>query len=296
MSAFILDYLDKLNIIKKYPTWILAECPVCGGTLKISVGGVKNGAYACYTNECHKHQDNLIRKKLYNPNSPFNTKKYISPFQSKSLINVVKTIDIDSTLKPINFLTIQKFIKPKQSRENDTITTYFDYLDFHVVRVDDKDSKGNKIKYFYPLQSNGVKEIPSSFNNLPVYRLSYIQPDILFVEGEKCATIAQYLGLSAITFPAFLFAERYLDRSCAKLAELGVKNVLYLRDNDTPGEHKANSVSNYLSNNQIGNKIVNVADLYPQFKDIKGFDLYDLYKQKILTTSTKLNFLDKCLQ
>lgn len=297
MSFQILDYLDKLDIVKEYPSWVLVVCPVCGGKLKISKAA-KYGAYSCVSNWCEKQDKNLIRKKLYNKNSIFSSNVFSNNKTYSNLVKVVKSIKLDTDIQANTFLTTAQFKFLKQIRNDTTITSYFDYIDFQIVRVDNKDKSIQK--YFYPLyiDSTGkeVKEIPNKLTSLPIYRTEYIQSNLIFVEGEKCAYIGQYLGLAAITFANFIFSDRYIDRYAKKLYELGVRNVIYLQDNDTTGLHKSKQVCNYFNKNKIATKNVNLTTIFTEYKDVQGFDLFDLYKRGRLNKKNVLDFVKKCLE
>jgi 5S rRNA maturation endonuclease (ribonuclease M5) len=316
MKFNILDYLDELTIISNNTSWIEAKCPVCEGKLKISKNTSKYGAYACYTDECHLKDNNLIRKKLYKPNSPFNQ---LSVFSSTSNLNktsklitkiIVKDKLIDSNITYKSFLTDALFIKPSSKKyiSNNCIriTTYYKYDYFIMVRNDIIDKNNNtRSKFFYPLykvnaenNTKYVKGLPDLIPSCPVYRKEYLQESIFIVEGEKCATILQYLGIAAITLANFIYTDRYLDRYISNIYSLGVKNVIYLMDNDKTGLNKAKSVCNYLSKHNIANRYLNLVDLdeFKHFKSIKGFDVYDLYTEKLILKSNINHFISKCLQ
>lgn len=301
MSFNILDYIDQLTDygdIEKHPTWILATCPICKGKLKINTTTSKYGAYCCYTNSCHSLHPNPIRNLFYKRTS-FNQK---SPFHSstpiKRLVDLVKPININT--EPTSFLTKEKFTPPVQVREEGKTFTYFDYEDFQVVRLDRKLSDGSRKKYLYPEYVDKdteevVQGTPETFTKLPVYKSQYVQESILFLEGEKCATIGQKLGLASITFPTFVFSDRYLDRFIYKLTSLGVKNVLFLIDNDQVGVNKGVEVCKYFWKYRIPANYFNLTNIFTDYADIPGFDLYDAYKKKLITKENTLTVLEQVL-
>jgi hypothetical protein len=299
----ILNHLDKLRDygeVKEYGTWMLATCPVCGGKLKINTNPSKEGAYACYTNFCHESFGNPVRKLLYK-RKPFSVANNFNPKSSgyKKLPDLVYPIPIKAEAK--DFLTKVTFIPPTQKREltngHKKLFTYFEYKDFRVVRLDYQSDNVIK-KFIYPEYFDSgvwIEGVPLTLTEIPLYRLSYLQPSIVFTEGEKCATIAQKLGLAAVTFPMFAYSERYIDRYVRKLKERGVDNVLYLEDNDKIGQKKADTVLNYCYKNGIGGKSANLVSIFPDYSNVSGFDIYDAHKASLITTGNVIDIVEKCL-
>lgn len=293
----ILDYLDRLDNVVEQSTWIQATCPVCGGSLKISKNPTKHGAYACYTNNCHQKNGNLIRNKLYKK-KPFSKS---SAFKNKAkkvstLVSLVEPIPIDTDAS--SFISDVTFTMPEQIRTQGKLFTYFDYGSFRMVRLDLKNPDGTKEKYIYPEYFNRnkyVKGLPSVIPDLPIYTDRYIQESMIFVEGEKVATIGQMLKLATATFPTFAFSEEALKKCAVLLKKQGVKNVLYLADNDEAGKHKAELICNYFWYNGIGTKAINLADVFTDFRRHKGFDLYDAYKAGLVTAENSTQVIENLL-
>lgn len=294
MSFQILDYiheLEKYGEVINNPSWVLATCPICKGKLKISKNPYKYGAYACYTDNCH--EKNKIRNLLYAP-KPFQPSR---AFKLKS--KPIKRLSIIVKPKPINtsisnFLTDRTFIKPVQESSSNKVITYFNYDSFRVVRVDYIDSSGQHSKYIYPeyqlLNGHYIQGIPSKIPDIPLYNSSYLQDCMVFVEGEKVATIGQKLGLAAVTFPAFAFSEQHIAKYAGNLRAKGLTNVLYLADNDVPGKHKGELISHIFWDRDINTTVLNLTDLYTDYQDIAGFDLYDAYKYGLIN---KTNIVDE---
>jgi hypothetical protein len=288
MSVFsILDYLDQLDNVKNNNTWISASCPHCKGKLKIN----KNtGSYACYTNECHLGFPNKIRDKLFTPNA-FNAK---NSFSNKSLkvtkiVDVVKPKKDFSNVEATNFLTSIKFEKPKSIRNLDKLLTYFDYGQFNVVRIDYFDIYRDKNQFYQHTDREGnlIDDIPKQLTSLPIYKKDYISDCILFVEGEKCATITQKLGFNCITIPTFLYNSVYLPKVFSFLSKK-VKNILVLNDNDDVGRKKAKDICLYGWKYGINTDVLDIVKYYSQYQHIQGFDIYDLYKEENLNTEQLL--------
>jgi hypothetical protein len=300
MSFNILDCLKTLETygpVTENSTWIEATCPVCGGKLKITKNPSKLGAYGCYTNECHR--DSKIRNVLYRK-MPFRPSKAFTITKTKTvkLAEIISPIAVKATAK--SFLTDVKFIAPKQEKLEDGKTyTYFLYEGFRVVRLDTIDSEGNSKKYIHPEylpnpDGEYIKGIPSNLSYPPIYRDIYIQSSMVFVEGEKTATVAQYMGLAAATLPTMAYSEKPIEIYAKYLAAKGVENVLYLMDNDIPGKHKATLFRNAFNKYGIGCNVINLAsDIYKEYKDWGGFDLCDAYNQYLVNNVEE--FIDSIL-
>lgn len=301
MSFQILDHLDKLEKYGKVtekPTWVLATCPVCSGKLKINKNPLKYGAYACYTDNCHEKVGNPIRKLLYTK-LPFaeSTAFKITPTRSIKLVELVDPVPIKAN--PVSFLTTIPFTPPSQIRERNRVFTYFDYDGFRVVRLDARLADGTRRKYIYPeyqdFTGEFVRGLPTQLDSIPIYTISYLQPAMVFAEGEKTATIGQKLGIATVTFPTFAFSERYIDIYARELSSKGLTDVLYLEDNDSAGKKKASLVSTYFWKHGIGTKSVNLVDLFPDKKCCSGFDLYDAYKADLVTPGNVESIIEELI-
>lgn len=295
MSFNILDSLEKLEDVKINPSWIIAKCPVCGGKLKIANTAYKKGAYACYTEECHKGE-NKIRKLLY----PFSYTSSPPQFKRQSyrlnpLVDVVTPIPISCT--PDLFLTNIPYKKPDQVRTSDLIITYFNYGDFRVTRYDHRDKpKDLYPEYYNPSTKEWIKGIPSKLTHLAIYKREYLEnKNIVMLEGEKCVTIAHKLGIAGITFQSHVYNDLYLDRYMKKLSET-IDNILVIADNDVAGIDKAKKICNYSWKHGIGSKYVNLTQLFTDYQDESGFDIADAYSYKLINKDNVGEVIDKVCQ
>lgn len=300
MAGFcILDYipqLERYGEVKNNGSWIEATCPICGGKLKIRTTADGHAPYSCFTNSCHELRPNPIRKLLYRPNS-FNAKNSFSVKLTRpyKLTEIVKPKYVQDSI--YSFLSKVPYVPPKRVKFEDRIFTYFSYEDFRVTRVDYiLDGVKQKVVYpeYYDATSNiYVKGVPSDLTDLPIYRKDYLQENILLGEGEKVATIGQRLGLAALTFPSFLYSEMYLERAVRNLKAKGVKNVLYLTDNDEAGFQKAKKVLNLLWKYSIGANQINLAQSFNEYKDVSGFDLADCFSLHLIDNSNVVEVLEQ---
>lgn len=288
----IIEYVEKLEDVEDFHSWIKAKCPVCGGTLKINKTPLKYGAYGCYTGECHRRNPNPIKAALYQRNPFTANNAFINKStQIKPLLKVVKKVDISCS--PSDFLTTIQYEKPLQVRKKDELFTAFQYTDFQVCRIDRVVDRQKKKFFYQQYMEDGVlvEGVPTVFSTIPVFQNKYLQDNIVLVEGEKSACIAQKLGLAAITFPSFLFNETYLDKYFYLFTNLGIKNILYLEDNDYTGANKADLCVKLAWKYKIGAGRLNLANNLGR-KEVEGYDIYDAYKEKLITKENLIELLE----
>lgn len=280
----ITEHLDKLEDVKHHYTWIQAKCPVCGGKLKINKSSYRKNSYACYTNDCHKRLDennhNLIRKAI-SPNTRFSANSRFGTYRRFKKINKMREFPRNITDK-LNLFSDVEYIRPKIIHSSDNRRLiHFDYGDFIWVRVDHSTEEGNS-KYFYPLYLKGnqhIKSIPR--NACKLYRGSYISRDIVIVEGEKCASVLQKLGINCINFHTSILSDSILPEYTNNLYSKGVRNVIYLPDNDAAGRHKEDLVLQSLWASGINAEGFDIVkDYKEEYVDYQGFDIADLYVEE----------------
>jgi hypothetical protein len=300
MSFNILDCLEKLGEygdVTDRGTWISAKCPICNGILKISKSS-KYGSYACYTNECHRQNPNPIRQLLYIRNS-FNRRTSFDYYKPLiSLEEIVEPLYFTGTSSEL--LSTVPYIEPIKVEGENKRYTYYDYGEFRVVRLDVYlDNPEKTKKYIYPEYFNKttqefIKGTPD-FTSLPIYLAKYLQPTVVFVEGEKCADIAHKLGIAAITFPTSL-SDIYLPRVMRQLYLSGIRNVLFLPDNDVIGFNKVSKLEKHCWKNNICTKRYYLTDSFTEFSNEDGFDLYDAVDRKLISAENLSRYLDVFLR
>jgi hypothetical protein len=298
----ILNYLSKLDDLQKleyHPSWIKAQCPICGGSLKIVSAGTKAGAYSCYTNDCQRLTPNPIREYL--------TRGEFKPRSSRYALRKMKLPQLQDIIKPLElnlkevddtqFYTDIVYKKPWSSinEVGDKITIY-NYQDFSLVRIDPASHK-NKKKFFYfrvkDANNNWVNEVPTKFKNVPVYRSEYISEYVIFCEGEKCASSLQSLGLFALSFPSFVYQQSYLAKFLRCLS-YKVKNIIYLEDNDETGKSKARKFLQEAWKSGINASSFNIAELLGRGSE-KNYDAADAIDSwEICTREELLGLLKGC--
>lgn len=295
MTFQILNYLDKLNEVEHHNTWIKAQCPCCQGILKIVSSGVKTGAFSCYTSDCHKIKPNPIVKELtkgeFKPRHSYATRQIrIAP-----LIDTVKPLPLQlSEISAEQFFNNHVYEPPwKTTFENGSRFTVYAYDDFQLIRIDPVAEK----KFFYFRIKNSsdewVNEVPTKFQNVPVFRSKYLAESVIFTEGEKVASYLQELGLNAVSFPAFVYQQSYLAKFLRCLS-YKVKNIIYLEDNDETGKQKAKKFLKEAWKSGINASSYNIAELLGRSAE-KNYDAADAIENwEIVTREELLGVLTKC--
>lgn len=272
----ILDYLQKLEIVRETPTHITSICPVCGDdNFKIVKTGKSKNAYKCWSNYCSANE---IKEKLgYKPGllEPKKTRPELRikpskiPFRGKQLATVDNYPPIKVRVKSFSggYRTEER-VYPYSSTQR-------------VLRIDNIQSK---TKYVYIQYQNedftwisGTGENfwnPYTFGIEESLRNPFFDT-ALFVEGEKTAEFCKERGLSAVTLMAGNF-HKGLDKSILvfSLKFPNIKNIIYVPDADTPGEVKAEKLKESCWKVGLGCEIIPMSDIIND--PFEGMDLADL--------------------
>lgn len=295
----ILNHLDKLENVKHHLTWGSADCPVCGGKLKFSKSGYKANSYACYTGNCHAIKNefgvNRIKAKLqvYSPFRNGSSFKHSNIFSSSvQLLEMpVRIVDELDLVSNVEYVAPRRHVTKDNKRY-----IYFEYDAFTYVRVETITDEGAD-KYFYPTYINSkgisVRGMPLD-SGLPIYRTQYLQRDVLAVEGEKCAAFLQKLGLAAICINTAFVSDMTLTDIMQEMKNRGVRNILYLPDNDYSGETKANKIMQAAWKVELNAEILNLVDFYVEYAELQGFDIVDLFiKNRIASKEDVLKIVNR---
>jgi hypothetical protein len=303
----ILNYLHKLENVSNHRSWILADCPICHeNKLKIVAEGTKKGAYSCYSSsQCHLlrkegtgYQPSLISAKLQE--GEFRPRRSSSPRQIRipKLQDIVTPIPLDlSQIDVTQFFSDLPYEKPWHTFfEDGKKLTIYKYDDFTVNRIDPSpNSNEKKFFYFRIKKDNGEwsNEVPTKFNHVPIYRSKYVSSHVIFVEGEKCASSLQELGINAISFPSFVYQQSYLAKFLRCLS-YKVRNIVYLTDNDEVGEAKAQKFLQEAWKSGINASSYNIAELLGRGAE-KNYDAADAIDSwEICTREELLGLLKGC--
>ncbi len=293
--------------MSNHRSWILADCPICHeNKLKIVAEGTKKGAYSCYSSsQCHLlrkegtgYQPSLISAKLQE--GEFRPRRSSSPRQIRipKLQDIVTPIPLDlSQIDVTQFFSDLPYEKPWHTFfEDGKKLTIYKYDDFTVNRIDPSpNSNEKKFFYFRIKKDNGEwsNEVPTKFNHVPIYRSKYVSSHVIFVEGEKCASSLQELGINAISFPSFVYQQSYLAKFLRCLS-YKVRNIVYLTDNDEVGEAKAQKFLQEAWKSGINASSYNIAELLGRGAE-KNYDAADAIDSwEICTREELLGLLKGC--
>ena len=271
----VLDYLNKLEVVKETSTHITCLCPVCGDdNFKIKKTNPHKNAYRCWSNFCSP-QD--IQKKL--------GFKSLFPSKPKKQIPRIKPAKVNFTGTSIarleNYLPIP--IKTKKFSGGYTVEERI-YPYSKTQRVLRMDNIDTKTKYVYIQYKNedfvwvsgsGLDFWPVYSRNIETTLIDPLFDTVLFVEGEKTAEFCKERGLAAIT----LMAGNFHDGLNKSLMLFGLKypnirNVIYVPDADTPGLLKADKVQESCWRYGLGCRIIKMSEIVPEPSE--GMDLADL--------------------
>lgn len=259
------EYLDKLTILKEYSSWYRCICPVCKGTkLKINR---HTGTFACYDGCTAKAilmkvVPAIKRIDLFGEFANIITKSHKPQDYSEVLLN---DIQLMKTTAPYN--------PPHKWVDSIGRHTLYVYDENNCVeRIDFDDGH----KTFYPKHKTRTgtwvygRGLHNFYNKHLVTGAS--PSTILFVEGEKSANTAVYLGYVALTAPSFGWTRDFL---VAGLRPLSNYSFLYIEDNDEPGIKKRKNFLNSAWSLNIPAGYINIAAVFGV--KTKGFDIADAY-------------------
>ena len=291
--------------MENHRSWILADCPICHeNKLKIVAEGTKKGAYSCYSSsQCHLlrkegtgYQPSLIAAKLQQGEfRPKHRNSVLRQIKIPPLRDIIKPLPLNlQELDVTQFFSDLPFEKPWSTTfENGTTLTIYPYDDFQVLRIKPENEK--KFFYFRIKQPDGswLNEVPTTFRNVPIYLSKYVQPFVIFVEGEKCAAALQQIGIAALSFPSFVYQQSYLAKFLRCLS-YKVRHILYLTDNDEVGEAKAQKFLHEAWKSGISASSYNIAELLGRGAE-KNYDAADAIDNwEICTREELLGLLKGC--
>jgi putative DNA primase/helicase len=270
----ILDYLDRLKVVKETSVEYHCLCPVCGdGGFKINKSNGKYQAFKCgcevkdireavrpwsevkamqrgLGGNPHErlHQEesqtfNCCQPKRKNPKKP-----KLSPFPVDQ-INLAKLSGIPddapvSEAKEIPLWLQEQGVPPgaTQTRYWYSSTQWVSRFEWSTPEGKEKTIRQGNIK------SNGLFEWKKGSKDWRAYRLSeavkYCQDTwVLSVEGEGCVEVAREMAIASITWQGSNWKEKTIADDLTKLIEAGATGLIYFPDNDEAGEKKAKLVS-----------------------------------------------------
>ncbi|HEY9768582.1 MAG TPA: DUF5906 domain-containing protein [Coleofasciculaceae cyanobacterium] len=250
----ILDYLDRLNVVKKTSVEYHCLCPVCGdGGFKIDRQDGKYQAFKCgcdvkeireairpWSEACAQGQE------LKGKGNKKQTKT------KQQLANQIKLARFDSPAEDCPQPESGKIPEwlVKQGIPAEAVETRYWYSKTQwVSRFEWKNGDGTTEKTIRQghIKSNGLIEWKKGGKDWRAYRLieavKYC-PDkwVLGLEGEGCVETARAIALCAITWQGSNWQEKAIASDLTKLKQSGAAGLVYFPDHDEAGEKKAELV------------------------------------------------------
>ncbi|MBD2499838.1 DUF5906 domain-containing protein [Anabaena azotica] len=273
----IFDHLDKLNVLKQTRSEIIAYCPVCGdNNLKITLNGKHAGRYACYSGGCTSEQIREAIAPLSEALENAGIKSYRGSGKRGNLrvinspVKVYKPAPLPEGEIVLAELPEVPETLPAIQKGLNTEITYQYSCDQWIIRTDyykETGERARKTTKPWHVNADGKNVNSKGDNPWPIYRLSEVEEFasgkwVLGVEGEKSVEAARFLQLCAITWMGSAWAEVDLVGGLMALKKAGVVGLVYLPDNDAPGEKKAQAIANAAAKTQFPCLILNPLELY----------------------------------
>ncbi len=261
MTFNILEYLERFEVIRVFPSQYTCACPLCSGKLQIS--RTKEGAYKCFGEGCSSEairewlgaEKRNTSSSFFNPaftriTTPIlvsNGSLYIHDQLSKDFY--VEEIEIEDYMKFFQLYKQKKFCREKKIKK--VVYTFYYYSDkFRVVRVDFYSKRKREEKMFFPEFKEDGKW-SSSRNFSPEYKIEndcfyhfkhlkkYPKQDVvLIVEGEKCCEALSCFGIIALSPPGYGWSVKWIREKLQSISYY-FSQIIIIPDNDEPGYKKA---------------------------------------------------------
>ncbi|MDJ0597111.1 MAG: phage/plasmid primase, P4 family [Pleurocapsa sp. MO_226.B13] len=241
----ILDYLDRLNIVKETSSEYHCLCPVCSdGGFKIEK---KSGKYHGFKCGCEVKD---IREAI-RPWSEVSLGRGDSETGGKGDRGTVKLAHLPSPASdspqpesnPIPTWQQEQGIPATatETRYWYSKTQWISRFEWSTLKGKEKTIRQGHIK------SNGLIQWTKGSKEWRAYKLSeavkYCQGKwVLGVEGEGCVETARAKALVGITWQGSNWKEKTIANDLTKLIKAGAAGLVYFPDNDSAGEKKAELV------------------------------------------------------
>ena len=241
----ILDYLDRLNVVKQTGTEYHCTCPVCGdGGFKIDKSSGKYNAFKC---GCEVKD---IREAV----RPWGevTQQIRGSRGSKRVKEAVKLAQLPNpAIDAPTLLTSQipDWLVKQGVPSTATQTQYWYSKTQWVSRFEwsTEDGKEKTIRQGH-IKSNGLVEWKKGGKEWRAYKLGEAakhcaDKSVLGVEGEGCVESARTRAIAAITWQGSNWEVQTIVKDLIKLIGAGAAGLAYFPDNDETGAKKAELVS-----------------------------------------------------
>jgi putative DNA primase/helicase len=272
----ILDYLNRLKVVKETSVEYHCLCPVCeDGGFKINKSNGKYQAFKCGCevkdireavrpwSEVKAMQratvgdfprSGLHQEESQTPNcSQPKRKKTLEPKKSPvpvDQISLVRLSEIATDCPVPNAETeIPKWLVEQGVPESAVETRYWYSKSQWVSRFEWKNEDGTTQKTIRQgsIKSNGLREWKKGSKDWRAYRLTeavkHCQDKwVLGVEGEGCVEVARGMAIASITWQGSNWKKKAIMSDVTKLIEAGAAGIVYFPDLDSAGAKKAELV------------------------------------------------------
>jgi putative DNA primase/helicase len=245
----ILDYLERLHVVKETSVEYHCLCPVCGdGGFKVNK---KNGSYQAFKCGCEvKNIREAIRP--WDEVTGGKGDKERRRIGEKRVATQIKLARLNSPAEDIpqpESNTIPEWLQSQGVPPQATQTRYWYSKSQWVSRFEWSTPEGKeKTIRQGNIKSNGLREWKKGSKDWRAYRLSeavkHCQDKwVLGLEGEGCVEVAREMAIASITWQGSNWKEKTIADDLTKLIEAGATGLIYFPDNDEAGEKKAKLVS-----------------------------------------------------
>ncbi len=284
----ILDYLDRLNIVKETSSEYHCTCPVCGdGGFKINKSNGKYQAFKCGC-DVKDIRESIRPWSEVTENQP---QQKVKPNPKKPVSRAAqaeKGTESKISLARLPFLSLD-IPQPEPKNIPDwlvkqgvprfaTETRYWYSKTQWVSRFDWKnpDGKASKTIRQGHIKSNGQEKWKKGVKSWSAYRISEAIANckgkwLLGVEGEGCVETGRGIGIAGITWQGSCWTHGAIASELKKLKEAGSAGLVYLPDNDPAGLKKAADVESAAEQVDFPCIIVSPTDIWeymPESGDI----------------------------
>jgi putative DNA primase/helicase len=314
----ILDYLDRLKVVKETSGEYHCLCPVCeDGGFKINKSNGKYQAFKCGCEvkdirEAIRPWDEFrIQNEQFRINKGERKTRTKPPsefrVQSEQFRIQLARLDAPACDAPVSeSFEIPRWLQEQEVPESAVEIRYWYSKSQWVSRFEWKNEDGITEKTIRQgnIKSNGLKEWKKGSKDWRAYRLSeavkHCQDKwVLGVEGEGCVEVARAMAIASITWQGSNWFEKTIADDLTKLIESGAAGLIYFPDHDEAGAKKAELVSSACEQVNLPCLILSPTDVWADMP-IKG-DITDFVeahqelstKQLVARISSAIAIADK---
>jgi putative DNA primase/helicase len=270
----ILDYLDRLKVVKESSSEYHCLCPVCGdGGFKVNK---KNGSYQAFKCGCEvKDIRESIRPWSEVTGEKGDKERRIREKRVTSQIKLARLPEIAFDTPQAELNMIPKWLQSQGVSPQATQTRYWYSKTQWVSRFEwtTPEGKEKTIRQGH-IKSNGLIQWKKGSKDWRAYRLSeavkYCQDKwVLALEGEGCVETARGIAIAGITWQGSNWNEKAIALDLTKLIASGAAGLIYFPDHDEAGEKKAELIKSACEQVNLPCLIISPTDVWKEMP-VKG--------------------------